>query len=163
MHKLYTYFILIYTLIYGFTYGQSGLAHLQNGKLKSKAGDFSGAIVEFTKAIAIDSTCSQAFFLRGKAKFALTDYIATLKDWEKASSLGLPDAKNLLQKHTELLELSKKQELENERKTQIAATEEKREVNPQFPGGEEALLSYINENISYPFRAKIAGIEGKTG
>lgn len=35
------------------------------------------------------------------------------------------------------------------------------EEMPSFPGGEEALLSYISRSISYPEIAKRAGVEGK--
>jgi len=35
------------------------------------------------------------------------------------------------------------------------------EVNPQFPGGENAMLKFISSNIKYPAEAKSKGIEGK--
>ncbi len=35
------------------------------------------------------------------------------------------------------------------------------EVNPEFPGGNQALIKYLKENIMYPKSAIEAGIEGK--
>jgi protein TonB len=35
------------------------------------------------------------------------------------------------------------------------------ESMPMFPGGEEARLKYLNENVKYPVMAKEAGIQGK--
>lgn len=141
--------------------------YCKRGKAKYGLSDFNGAIVDYSKAIEIDSTCSEAFLLRGKAKFAQADYTATLKDWDKASSLGLPDAKKILDRYKEIVELSKKQELEKERQAQIASSVNQDSiyklvgVMPEFPGGEDALMVYVNRSISYPAAALSAGIEGK--
>ena len=35
------------------------------------------------------------------------------------------------------------------------------ESMPQFPGGEEARLTYLNENVRYPTMAREAGIQGR--
>jgi len=35
------------------------------------------------------------------------------------------------------------------------------EVSPEFPGGDTALLSYINRNINYPAAAKALNVRGK--
>jgi len=36
----------------------------------------------------------------------------------------------------------------------------KTEVDPTFPGGDNAMMKYLNDNISYPQRAQDNGIEG---
>lgn len=58
--------------------------------------------------------------------------------------------------------------IEVQEKEQVVEKEEARpevftyvEEMPSFPGGEDALLSYINSNIQYPEIAKRAGVEGK--
>ena len=35
------------------------------------------------------------------------------------------------------------------------------DVQPQFPGGEEAMFQYLGKNIKYPPKAKEAGVQGK--
>lgn len=53
-------------------------------------------------------------------------------------------------------ELEEEDEMEEEEPIFIIV-----ESMPMFPGGEEARLKYLNENVKYPLMAKEAGIQGK--
>ncbi len=50
--------------------------------------------------------------------------------------------------------------IEND-KTDIAAKELIVEIMPQFPGGENGLRNYLQQNLKYPVRARDKGVEGK--
>lgn len=52
-----------------------------------------------------------------------------------------------------------KQKQASEVKTEVAYREV--EVQPQFPGGTEALIEFLSKNIKYPEEAKKSGIQGK--
>ncbi|MCX6244410.1 MAG: M56 family metallopeptidase [Bacteroidetes bacterium] len=52
-----------------------------------------------------------------------------------------------------------KQQQSSEAKTETVCREA--EVQPQFPGGNEALIEFLSKNIQYPAEAKKSGIQGK--
>ena len=63
--------------------------------------NYTGAIEDLTKAIAVDHTFNGAFQVRGMAKKELGDLKGACEDWKKAAELGHEDALELLEEHCE--------------------------------------------------------------
>ena len=59
---------------------------------KYDAGDYSGAIVDYTKAIEINPKDADAYGNRGISKELIGDLEGACSDWRKASSLGHDEA-----------------------------------------------------------------------
>ena len=62
--------------------------YFNSGNDKYDAGDYYGAIFDFTKAIEIDPNYSNAYLNRGVAKENLGDMKGACDDWKQASYLG---------------------------------------------------------------------------
>ena len=56
----------------------------KNGLEKIKSGDYTGAILDFDKAIELDRDASYAYFNRGNSKYSLKDYYGAISDYNKA-------------------------------------------------------------------------------
>ena len=67
---------------------ESASFYFNSGNDKNDAGDYYGAISDFTKAIEIDPNYSNPYLNRGIAKENLGDMNGACDDWRKASSLG---------------------------------------------------------------------------
>lgn len=56
---------------------------MQTGSDKGSAGDWNGAIADFTKAMELDPDFSYAYYMRGLAETFLEDYVAAISDFTK--------------------------------------------------------------------------------
>jgi tetratricopeptide (TPR) repeat protein len=61
--------------------------YTQMGIINGKTGNFENAIDCFTKALAMDSTFTSAYFNRAYAKYILSDYSGALADCEKVLAI----------------------------------------------------------------------------
>lgn len=41
------------------------------------------------------------------------------------------------------------------------SVKDRAEVMPEFPGGQQAMMNYISENVKYPWKARMNNIQGK--
>jgi tetratricopeptide (TPR) repeat protein len=69
----------------------------QAGVNKAMAGDYRGAIVEFSRLIKNEPGNADAYANRGNAKYALHDTAGAIGDWKKAANLGNKQVEKLLQ------------------------------------------------------------------
>ena len=56
----------------------------KNGLEKNKSGDYTGAILDFDKAIEIDPNYASTYYNRGNSKYSLKDYYGAISDYNKA-------------------------------------------------------------------------------
>ena len=75
-------FLLFLTAQHSF--GQNAKTYFEIGKKKVLSGNQRGGIVDFDKAIKLDSTNFSYYNVRGVAKFELKDYAGAIKDYTKA-------------------------------------------------------------------------------
>ena len=68
----------------------------ESGYQKHNAGDFKGAIADFTKCISINPEFSDAYNFRGMSKYKSGDKNGACGDWNKAVELGLSQAQNMI-------------------------------------------------------------------
>ena len=59
---------------------------------KNQIDDYSGSIVDYTKAIELNPNSPDAYYNRGYSKGENGDMEGACSDWRKASSLGDEDA-----------------------------------------------------------------------
>lgn len=64
-------------------------AYFYRGVTKDNMGDFSGAILDYTKVIFFEPS-ADVYFNRGNSKYSLMDYLGAKEDYEKALELN-PD------------------------------------------------------------------------
>lgn len=64
--------------------GQNAIKYLNSGESKRNRGDFKEAIIDYDKAIEINSTFEDAYLDRGLAKADLKDYMGAMEDYNKA-------------------------------------------------------------------------------
>jgi len=69
------------------------------GSLKSQLGDNKGALLNLDEAIRLNPVYTEAFLNRGKVKYFLQDKTGACLDWQNATSLGSPEAENLLKQY----------------------------------------------------------------
>jgi len=70
-------------------FAKPAMPYFQKGQAKYFAGDFSGAIEDYNKAIKLDPKGVPMFYLfRGNAKGNLDDYSGALKDYNTAIKLN---------------------------------------------------------------------------
>lgn len=62
-------------------------AYFYRGVTKDNMGDFSGAILDYTKVIFFEPS-ADVYFNRGNSKYSLMDYIGAKEDYEKALELN---------------------------------------------------------------------------
>ena len=67
---------------------RSAEAYYNRGIVKSKSGDYSGAIKDFDKAIELKPRSAEAYNNRGVAKKDLKDYLGAIKDYDKAIEIN---------------------------------------------------------------------------
>jgi hypothetical protein len=78
---------------------KSGDDAYNSGVRKMDAGDFSGAILDFTMALKLNAEDIDALFNRAAAKLKLYDANGACEDWNKIKSLGKPDADDLIKRN----------------------------------------------------------------
>ena len=93
MKKLLTLLMLIPLL----SFGQTEIENLvESGDAKFELEDYSGAIADYTKAIALDPENSYSFYSRGFANDNLGYSNEACSDWRKSAELGDSDAAKLV-------------------------------------------------------------------
>jgi len=81
--------LIIAVLLLTFAVGQNTAEkYFESGLAKAKLGDYSGAIVDYTKAIEIDPNYADACVGRGAAKYLNGDETGGCADLRKAGELG---------------------------------------------------------------------------
>ena len=86
MEKIFS--VIIFSLLFqGQIHAQTANDLIQSGLEKQKNKDLSGAIADFTKAIALEPKNFHAYLDRGNAYFKLQDLKSALADYDKAISL----------------------------------------------------------------------------
>tara|TARA_B110000003_G_scaffold13657_1_gene13552 strand:+ start:36 stop:335 length:300 start_codon:yes stop_codon:yes gene_type:complete len=82
--------ILLLLFIPLVSFGQTAEEYYQSGYDKDEAGDYKGAIADYTKAIehTPNPNYADAYFSRGLSKSDLKDLTGACADWKKAASLG---------------------------------------------------------------------------
>ena len=91
MKKFVTF--ILYSVAVLQSYGQSAESVLNFGDIRAQKGDYTGAIVVYTKAIKLNPKFGEAYLNRGVAKFNLQDYRGAIADYTKAIELNPKDAK----------------------------------------------------------------------
>lgn len=86
-------FVLIPLMLYGQTYEKKAFEYYRDGIGKYLAKNYDAAVVDFTKAIKLDSGFIQAWENRGVAKFYLKDYPGAISDYDKALKINPDDYK----------------------------------------------------------------------
>jgi tetratricopeptide (TPR) repeat protein len=70
---------------------QTAAEHFQRGKELADQMKFEDAIAEFTKAVEMDASFSDAYYHRGRARYSLNDKENAFKDYNKAIELNPRD------------------------------------------------------------------------
>ena len=123
MSKYFLSLLLVVFTIH-FSEAQTAKDYFMSGVKKDQAGDHAGAIEEYSKSIAIDSTKFQTFNNRGISKNDIGDLKGALKDYNKAIELNpkiadtynnrgnvkdkLKDYKGAIKDYTKAIELDPK-------------------------------------------------------
>ena len=120
---------------------------------------FDGSFVEFATLYVPSGTSS---IIKSKSPWNRFSKIVELNDefskslGEKAKLQQKREEEELARQKREAEELARQKEYEENESIESIVKEW-----PEFPGGEEALLKYISENINYPERAREQGVQGK--
>ena len=80
-------FITIFVLIASTAFGQSAQEYFQSGLDKHQKKDYSGAISDYSKAIAADKGYHDAYYNRAACELAMKDYDAAMADYAKTIEL----------------------------------------------------------------------------
>ena len=64
-------------------FSQTALESYRSGNEKAKSQDFAGSIVEYDKAIKLDSGFTDAYYNRGSSKLYMKDYKGAIDDFDK--------------------------------------------------------------------------------
>ena len=82
------YIVIVVILLVGFSsFSQTSYEDLERGKAKFKLKDYSSAIIDFNKAIALNSDNVDAYYSRGTSKYMLKDFEGAIEDYTKAIAL----------------------------------------------------------------------------
>jgi len=73
--------------------------YYEDGYQKHNAGNFPGAISDFTKSIELNPRFSDAYNFRGLSKYKSGDKSGACADWKKASELGNSTAGEMAQRY----------------------------------------------------------------
>ena len=76
----------------------TAMLYVNRGNAKANLGDYKGSLDDFNKAVEINPNYALAYFNRGVTIEILGDINIACADWERASSLGDLQSKDLLQK-----------------------------------------------------------------
>lgn len=144
-----------------------GMQLFQNNKLDDANAFFSGQIDK-------NNQDKEAYFKRGVVNWELKDTMSACRDWSSVLALGDTATYRLLESkcHSSLViedevipskeykklfaaELTGKKD--NEQSTAKTVVEEM----PVFPGGDMALVKYMNDNLQYPAASKQKKIQGR--
>ena len=68
--------------------GENAEKYYNNGFLKGETGNYKEAIIDYNKAIEINSNHSKAYYNRGDAKYNLGDYIGAIAGFNKALEIN---------------------------------------------------------------------------
>jgi len=68
----------------------------ESGYQKHNAGDFSGAIADFSKCISLNPGYSDAWNLRGMSKYKSGDKQGACNDWKRAAELGYGESQKMM-------------------------------------------------------------------
>lgn len=68
-------------------FAQTAQEYYHQGNLKSQSQDYAGSIVEYDKAISIDSTFIDAYYNRGSSKLYMKNYQSAIFDFDKVLQL----------------------------------------------------------------------------
>ncbi len=71
----------------------------ESGYQKHNLGDFSGAISDFNKCIALNPDYSDAWNFRGMSKYKSGDRTGACSDWKKAGELGYVQALRMIDEY----------------------------------------------------------------
>lgn len=74
--------------------------YIDSGRAKMEAGDYAGAIADFTEAIRLKPGCACGYKLRGDAHLALEEYQAALNDYTQAVRLDPDNAEFVMDRGT---------------------------------------------------------------
>ena len=83
--------LIILLFMSGLIYSQTEIDYYNKGIELYKSEKYTEAILNFTKAIALESTDADFYTARGNAYFMLEDYVNALFDYNKALSINLND------------------------------------------------------------------------
>mgnify|MGYP001418255557 CR=1 FL=1 len=84
--------ILVLLFVPLISFGQIAKDYFDSGLSKAKSGDYSGAFLDFTKAIELKPDDAMAYSNRGLAKNDLKDLSGACDDWRRAANLGHSNA-----------------------------------------------------------------------
>ena len=79
--------LLIFIINFNFLFSQTAFDYWNTGLKYESSKDYSKAILEYTKAIEIDSLYQIAFSQRGNAKYLLKDFRGAILDFSKSIEL----------------------------------------------------------------------------
>jgi len=100
---------------------------------------------------------------RGVAKFRMQDTLSACADWSAAAYYGDTSVYPVILKYCHGLIVfdGDTVTVQQSRMKDTSRVYEIVEVMPQFPGGEQALMRFISENIKYPDDAKSNRMQGR--
>jgi tetratricopeptide (TPR) repeat protein len=82
-------FLLLFSLALFFNgFGQSAAVHYRDGRDMLDNKNYTGAIVEFSKAIEIDPEWENIYYFRAEAKASLTDYRGAISDLDMVTEMN---------------------------------------------------------------------------
>ncbi|WP_320674010.1 tetratricopeptide repeat protein [Prochlorococcus sp. MIT 1341] len=99
--------------------------YLDSGCDKDEKKDSQGAIEDYTKAIKIYPTYTEAYANRGCAKEELGDQAGALADWKKAADLGDKEAAKWIKEVEDKTGITQERELTREKREKIVAKAKK--------------------------------------
>ena len=70
------------------SFGQTASDFIKSGVDKQNLKDYTGALIDFTKAIALNPYSVNAYNNRGQSKRRLKDYYGAIKDFSKSIEIG---------------------------------------------------------------------------
>ncbi len=92
MKKVIIFLTLI--LFFSHSYGQNAKKLVKSGMRKYYDKEFNSAIIDFSKAIELDSSSAEAYSWRGYTKNRLNDYLGAISDFSKSILLAPKDLDN---------------------------------------------------------------------
>lgn len=130
---------------------------LLSGLLKKIIKDNYGAIQDFSSSLEINPTISINYYFRGVTQKEIKRFDKALHDIFKYNIANPKDmeAKALLQELKLLLNSDLVQD-SDEGEIYLVT-----DVMPEFPGGQQNLYKFINNNLQYPKSALSAGLKGR--
>lgn len=87
------YLVLVaFLLISPTSLAETAEEYLAKGIEKAEAGEYRGAIEDFSKVIELNPNYAEAYLLRGTSKAGLGDYRGAIQDYNKSVELNPSDA-----------------------------------------------------------------------